>query len=62
MLVLHGAAPVPIPWAILGRGEEAYPPGFSFFPGMERQLMGFRAQRQDSWAFPLLGEEQIHGG
>lgn len=62
MLFLHGAAPIPIPGATLGRAEEAYPLGFSFSPGLERKLMGFRAQRQDSWAFPLLGEEQIHGG
>jgi len=58
MPVLRGAAPVPIPRAILGSGEEAYPLGFSFFPGIEGELMGLRAQRQDSCAFPLLGEEQ----
>lgn len=61
-LVLHGATPIPVPWAVLGLGEEAWTLGFSFFPGMESKLTGCRAQRQDSWAFPLLGEEQIRGG
>lgn len=62
VLVLRGAAPIPVPQAMLGHGEEVYPLGFSFFPGMEKKLLGFRAQREDSWAFPLLGEEQIHRG
>lgn len=62
VLVLRGAAPIPVPQAMLRRGEEAYPLGFAFFPGMERKLLGFRAQREESWAFPLLGKEQIHGG
>lgn len=48
MPVLHGAAPISIPRAILGHGEGAHPLGFSFFLGMERKLTGFRAQGQDS--------------